>query len=491
MVFFNLKHASVPTNDYLNNMTKRNMDGHISIVILEKNNTISAHFEGMVKQAGIHQWRTVDPDASIMHFESLKPDLAILGPSLDTEICLECVHKLKTIDPVMPILISCDEGCMLRGSESTPFEGLHYISNDPNSEEIIKAIEEALEFKKECESKADFPVHIGHSEEIRRIRRKIRRVADKDITVLITGESGTGKELIARTIHYHSKRCRGPLVKVNCGALPDQLLESEVFGFHKGAFTGAHKDKPGRLELADEGTLFVDEIGSLSLSLQVKFLQVLEEKSFARLGGTEDKVVDARVVAATNSDLSKKVREGTFRKDLFYRLNVIHIKAAPLRERKEDLPLLTHYFINKYCIECQKTPIEIPDRIVDRLMTYNWPGNVRELENVARRAIVLRDWDLIMDELQKESEIPTIGQDGESEKTSPKDALDDDMSDLFKIEDFSLKKITKAYIADIERKEIQRALETTHWNRRKAAQMLHVSYKTLLSRIVEYGLKPQ
>ncbi|MBW2084402.1 MAG: sigma 54-interacting transcriptional regulator [Deltaproteobacteria bacterium] len=233
----------------------------------------------------------------------------------------------------------------------------------------------------------DFPVLIGNSPEMQKIRDKIQRVADKDITVrdkiqrvadkditvLITGESGTGKEVIARSIHYHSPRKNGPLLKINCGALPDDLLESEVFGFQRGAFTGAHRNKPGRLELSHGGTLFIDEIGDLSLQLQVKFLQVIEDKTFSRLGGVSGKIVDARVIAATNRDLWKMVKEGTFRKDLYYRLNVVHIEAPPLRKRKQDVPLLLDYFINKYCYELKRDPLDLPLHVLGALNEYAWP----------------------------------------------------------------------------------------------------------------------
>jgi two-component system response regulator AtoC len=281
------------------------------------------------------------------------------------------------------------------------------------------------------------------------------------------------------------------LVKVNCSALPDELLESEVFGFQKGAFTGAYRDKPGRLEMANGGTLFIDEIGNLSLSLQVKFLQVLEDRSFSRLGGTEDRIVDTRVVAATNTDLAKKVRDGTFRKDLFYRLNVVPIEAPPLRGRSDDIPLLTDYFLNKYCFELGKDCLELPRKIADLFLAYQWPGNVRELENVIRRAIILRNWDFIFKELNLEN----LQHDSEdvllSDDTShPLVWQDDKVRRFFRDSDFSLKKISNAYVSEAERQAILKALKQTQWNRKKAAELLRVSYKTLLNRIFEFDLKP-
>jgi len=466
------------------------MEDDLNILIIETDPSISAGLEERLNHLGFHLCCNALPDGRIDQLEDLSPDLAILGPSIDTETSLKCIHKLKIVNLSMPILTPCEACCLPEGSDIAPFEGVHYFSPDLDPIGISEAIHIALKHMSEYASEPDYPVIIGQSREIRGIRQKIGMVSDKDITVLITGESGTGKELIARSIHRQSQRSKGPLVKINCGALPDELLESEVFGFHKGAFTGAHKDKPGRLEQADGGTLFIDEIGVLSLSLQVKFLQVLEDKAFSRLGGTQDKIVDTRVVAATNSDLWEKVRERTFRKDLFYRLNVIQVVAPPLRERREDIALLTHYFMNKYCFEFRKELLSIPERIANLFFEYHWPGNVRELENVIRRAITVRDWDFIFEELKWDESSPR----GEHRSFSGINrsllSWDEKLKEFFDDSDFSLKKMTKAYIAEVESQEILKALEATHWNRRKAAELLQVSYKTLLNRILELDLKP-
>ena len=467
------------------------MKDDLNILIIDTDPAIVAGLEKSMKRLGFALWCTATPDNSTDQLEALSPGLAILGPSSDTPTCIKCIHKLKIIDPIMPILTSCDDGCLQEGATSGPFEGVHYLNPDLKPGEISKAIENALKHKAESELQPDFPVIIGQSRDIVKARQKIRNVSDKDITVLITGETGTGKELIARSIHYHSPRSKGPLVKINCGALPDELLESEVFGFQRGAFTGAHEDKPGRLEMANGGTLFVDEIGDLSLSLQVKFLQVLEDREFSRLGGTTDKIIDTRVVAATNSDLWEKVREGTFRKDIFYRLNVMEIKAPSLRRRKDDIPLLIHYFLNKYCFEFKKELMHIPDKIADLFLAYQWPGNIRELENVIRRAIVLRDWNFIFKELDLEKVDTESGRVSSSEVDSLNfDWHEDRVTSFFEEKDFSLRKVSKAYVSEAERHAIMQSLEETQWNRRKAAQLLKVSYKTLLNRIDEFDLKP-
>ncbi|PQP34434.1 Fis family transcriptional regulator, partial [Desulfobacteraceae bacterium SEEP-SAG9] len=230
---------------------------------------------------------------------------------------------------------------------------------------------------------------IGKSDAMQEIYNMISRVAPTDSTVLVTGESGTGKELIAQAIHGNSQRCYMPFIAVSCGALPDSLLESELFGYEKGAFTGADYTKKGRFEMADKGTLFLDEIGDISLKTQIDLLRVLQEKAFRRLGGQEMINVDVRILAATNRDLKQAIVENKFREDLYYRLNVISIHVPPLRERKVDIPLLVDVFIRRNCLEMNKEPVKVAASALKLLMDYDWPGNVRELENVIERALVI------------------------------------------------------------------------------------------------------
>ncbi len=467
------------------------MGDNPNILIIDSNPSAVSRLERKIKDLGFTQWCTAAPDRPIDQLKTLNPEVVVIGPSPDTETTLKCIHKLKIIDPALPVLTSCEQVCGPSGFSSVPFDGIHFVGPDPGREELAGILKKALKYREEGRDRPNFQVLIGQGRESLAIRQKIRNVSDKDITVLITGETGTGKELIARSIHYHSARRNGPLVKINCGALPDELLESEVFGFQRGAFTDAHKDKPGRLEMAHGGTLFIDEIGNLSLSLQVKFLQVLEDKSFTRLGGTEDKIIDTRVVAATNSDLQKKVREGTFRKDLFYRLNIVHIKASPLREKKDDILLLAHYFINKYCYEFRKEPLEVPDNIANLFLEYPWPGNVRELENVIRLAIILRDWSFAFKDLKAAQVNRRNDARSFSSTYLPYQHWSDDkVRKAFSSRDFSLKKISKAFVSEAERQAILDTLKETQWNRKKAAQLLKVSYKTLLNRIDEFNLKP-
>jgi two-component system, NtrC family, response regulator AtoC len=467
------------------------METRKNVLIIERNSVILKRLDDKLDRLGFPFRCVGAPEMTMEQLEALVPDLAIIGSSLDEEVCFQCMQKLKIIKPGMPILLCCNEKEFQKNVFHAPYSGVQCFDQDLALDALSAILREAIRAGEESESLPDFPLLVGKSREIRRIREKIGTVADKDITVLITGESGTGKELIARSLHYYSSRNKGPLIKINCGALPDELLESEVFGFQKGAFTGAHKDKPGRLELAHGGTLFVDEIGDLSLSLQVKFLQVLEDKAFSRLGGVRDRTVDTRVVAATNRDLSRKVRERSFRKDLFFRLNVMHIEAPPLRDRREDIPMMADYFMHKYCFEFKKGPLNPPDRILNALKTYPWPGNVRELENVIRRVIVLKDWDAALHDIGS-------SETASSRRSSPFSKSlgnirpwgDGKIDRYFRKPGTSLKKITRAYVGEVEQKAISQALRESNWNRKKAAESLGVSYKTLLNRIEELNIRP-
>lgn len=467
------------------------METRKNVLVMEKDPVVLKQLDEHLDQLGF-QFRCVGmPDMTMEQLEALLPGVAIIGPTLEEDIRFQCIQKLKIVKPGMPVVLCCKEESLQDKAFEVPFSGIWCYDPELGLQALLTVLRDAIRSGQESESLPDFPVLVGKSREISRIREKVKTVADKDITVLITGESGTGKELIARSLHYFSGRNKGPLIKINCGALPDELLESEVFGFQKGAFTGAHKNKPGRLELAHGGTLFVDEIGELSLSLQVKFLQILEDKAFSRLGGVRDRTVDTRVIAATNRDLSQSVREGKFRKDLFFRLNVMHIEAPPLRDLREDIPLMTEYLMHKYCFEFGKGPLRPPERILKALKAYPWPGNVRELENVIRRVIVLRDWDAALHSMGRTDA-------GADRTTTPfSKALgsirpwgDGKIDKFFRKPGASLKRITRAYVGEVEQKAITQALRNSNWNRKKAAESLGVSYKTLLNRIDELHIRP-
>jgi Nif-specific regulatory protein len=307
------------------------------------------------------------------------------------------------------------------------------------------------------------------SQKMYRIKETIDQVANTDVTVLIQGESGVGKEIVARSIHLNSLRCNNPFVKVNCAALPSELLESELFGYEKGAFTGAYRQKPGKFELAQGGTIFLDEIADVTLPLQAKLLQVLQDHEFSRLGGKKDIRVDVRVLAATNKNLEDSVRSGLFREDLYYRLNVVSLTVPPLRERKEEIMIFVEYFLEKFGKKYNRKLKKLSDRMKKMLLQNEWSGNVRELENVIQRFVVLGNEENIIEELAQN--INRTSSNGKPEME-------------FEIWP-SLKDIQRQAIIQAESKVIRRALDMTNWNRKRAANLLNISYKTLLYKIKE------
>ncbi len=312
-------------------------------------------------------------------------------------------------------------------------------------------------------------IFIYTSEKMQRIKKIIDQVADTDVAVLIQGESGVGKEVVARYLHLNSLRRDKPFMKVNCAALPQELLESELFGYEKGAFTGAYRQKPGKFELAQGGTIFLDEIAEIPLPLQAKLLQVLQDREFSRLGGKVDVRVDVRVLAATNKNIEEAVKNGQFREDLYYRLNVVNITIPPLRERKEEIPIFVEYFIDKYGKKYNKKINSLSDRAMRTLLAHPWLGNVRELENMIQRYIVFGNEKAIMDGLSNliQEDLP---QEREWQSLSKKDCL-------------SLRQVVSDAVIKAESKSIRDALELTNWNRKKAAMMLNISYRALLYKI--------
>lgn len=317
------------------------------------------------------------------------------------------------------------------------------------------------------------PLIFGQSEKMKEVRRIIDQVADTDITVLIRGESGTGKELVAREICACSRRREKPFVKVNCAAIPAGLLESELFGYEKGSFTGAVTRKPGKFEFANHGTIFLDEISELHPSLQAKLLHVLQDSEFSRLGGDEDVSVDVRVVTATNRQIEKDLQAGSFREDLYYRINVVSIHLPPLRERKDDILDLANHFLGKYSAAFDKNVGSLSGTTASALLSYSWPGNVRELENVVKKIVVLQNEEVAIRELGLVS--------GAGERVQQLDSRSS-MGHL------SLKKVGKLAAHEAEKQLIMKTLSETRWNRKKAAELLDISYKALLYKIKQNGL---
>jgi two-component system, NtrC family, response regulator AtoC len=325
-----------------------------------------------------------------------------------------------------------------------------------------------------AQSLGEFPpeaVVFGRSEAMQSLRDRLNKVAGANVPVLIQGESGTGKDIIARMIHGLSPWRTGPYVKVNCPAIPGTLLESELFGYEKGAFTGAYGSKPGRVEMAHRGTLFLDEISELDPALQSKLLQLLQDGQFCRIGAQEDKKVEVRIVCATNRQLEVEIESGTFRQDLYYRINVVNLQLPPLRDRRGDIEDLVTYFLDYYNrkYNCRARPISA--ELIAVLQKYHWPGNIRELENLVKRYVILGNEEGITSDLvTREPEYfnPDLNFDGP----------------------ISLKKLTRQAVRDLERKVILKVLQNHHWNRKQAARALSISYRALLYKIREAGLPP-
>jgi two-component system response regulator AtoC len=382
---------------------------------------------------------------------------------------IELMKGAKEISPHIAVIIITAYGSIPTAIAAMKEGAYDYIEKPfcPEQAELLirklvehqRLIEENLALRQRLEERYRFENIIAKSHKMQQIFEVVRTVAQSNATVLITGESGTGKELIARAIHNLSPRRGKPFIAVSCAALPESLLESELFGHEKGAFTGAVAQRKGRFELAHKGTLFLDEIGEMSANIQVHLLRVLEEREFTRVGGTETIRSDVRIISATNKDLNEAVMRGEFRDDLYYRLNVVSIQLPPLRERAEDIPLLAQHFLNKFAVENQKGDITFSPDAMDFLMKYEWPGNVRELENATERAVVLALNSTITATDLSPQNPPLLRQDSAGK---------------------SIKEVVKDHILHV--------LTETEGNYSKAAKILGVTRMTLYNKVEEYGL---
>ncbi len=410
-------------------------------------------------------------------------DLAIVDLNLPDGDGIEFMSHLKAQNPSCEVIILTGHATIESAIRATQKGAFHFVTKPFNLEELMSLIEKALTHKKlqqenqqlrsELNKKYKFDQIIGDSEPIQGVLRLIERVSDSDSTVLITGESGTGKELIARAIHYNSPRATGPFIPINCGAIPAELLESELFGHIKGAFTGAIANRLGRFEMADGGTIFLDEIGDLEPSLQVKILRALQERNFEPVGSTKTVEVNVRVIAATNINLEEAVDSGQFREDLFYRLNVIPIAVPALRERRSDIPILMTHFIQIFNRTKGRNLTGIAAAAMECLINYNWPGNIRELENLVERVTILKGQgvvDLTDLPLKYKSGKLVNGDIGSMEM--PDNGMD-------------FNSAVDAY----ENALILRALEKTGWNRNQAAALLRLNRTTLVEKMKKKGLK--
>ncbi len=441
-----------------------------------------------------------DGDEALGLIQSNAYDLAILDIKMPGLSGLELLDRIRELKNDLLVVIMTAEASMKNAVEAMKRGAYDYITK-PFDLDVIDAIIEKIDKAREMTSQVSLlkeelkdryqleKTIIGNSAAMRDVYKTIGKVAPSDITVLIQGESGTGKELIARAIHFNSRRLGKPFIAINCAAIPKELLESELFGFEKGAFTGAVERKLGKFEQANGGTIFLDEIGDMPLDLQAKILRVLQEKEITRTGGNQSISVDTRIVAATNQDLEEKVRQKGFREDLFYRLNVVPIHLVPLRERKEDIPLLVEYFLNKTCAEMECPPKQCTSDALRLLSEYSWPGNVRELENTLKRAVILSSDPLLTCEDFSGLKVRE-GAAGRNEELSLEALVEmklrSSLGNLDKMESGDLYGLV---LEQMERPLIRFVLEKTRGNQVKAADILGINRNTLRKKIQELDIE--
>ncbi len=469
------------------------------ILIVDDDESIRGYISRLLNMSGF-EVLTASSGKDALNLLKMNPDVAvvlldILMPDMDG---LETLSEIKKASKELPVIMLSALGqtgiivkAMRAGASDylvKPFEEEELELAISKSIEKRKLLAEITSLKKKLridELKGEF---IFTSPKMQKIKDVIEQVADTDVSVLIDGESGTGKELIARSLHFRSNLRDKPFVKVNCAALPHELLESELFGYDRGAFTGAYKSKAGKFELANNGTIFLDEIGEIDLAIQSKLLQVLQEGSFSRLGGKQDVRVNVRVIAATNRDLKKAVEEGRFREDIYYRLNVVNIHLPPLSERPEDIQYLFEYFLETYNEKYAKHISVDKEQIYPLLISYPWPGNIRELKNLVKRIVILgnvEDLECYLTHVSPaqaefRQEIKDVSLKGQVKK----ELNDTDISTIIPLKD-----VAKEAAVNAEREMILRALRGTNWNKKKAADLLQISYKALLYKIKECGIE--
>ncbi|MGC8769890.1 MAG: sigma-54-dependent transcriptional regulator [Brevinematia bacterium] len=450
------------------------------VLVVDDEKNIREGLKTALKLENFEVVTSEDGKDGLEKLELFCPDAVILDLKIPHISGMEFLKKVQGISCDTPVIILTGHGGVDEAVEAMKRGAYDFLTKPVNIEKLALIINRAIEERKRkdrekvleslVDERYNFENIIGNSKAFQEVLKMVKQVAPTDATVLITGESGTGKEVIANAIHLNSRRAKNPIVKVHCAALPETLLESELFGHEKGAFTGAVSRKRGRFELADSGTIFLDEIGEISQSVQVKLLRVLQEHEFERVGGEETIKVDIRVITATNRDLKQLVEEGKFREDLYYRLNIINIHIPPLRERKEDIPLLIDYFLKFYNKKHNKNIQGIKEDALIILQNYRWPGNVRELQNLIENLVILCNKKMITEDI-----LPKY--------------LKVEGGALTERSEFKIQ--IGATLEEIEKEAILSTLNYTNWNKSKAAKILNIGRKTLLRKLEEYGYKNQ
>ena len=460
---------------------------HVLIVDDELN--IRRVLAAMLAREGYEVTATADGEQALAALQKTPVDVVVTDLVMPRMGGMELLARVSAEAPDVPVIVITAHGTVDSAVQALKAGAFDYITKPFEQEDLKKVIAKAARAHEIDRRSVRAPPAgekaplVGQSAAMRRIFEIVARVADSPSTVLITGESGTGKELIAKALHRGSSRRDKPLIKVNCAAIPKDLVESELFGYERGAFTGAVGSKPGRFELADGGTLFLDEIGEVPVEMQVKLLRALQESEFERVGGIKTLRVDVRLIAATNRDLKQLIADGKFREDLYYRLAVVPIVLPPLRERREDIPLLVQHFIEKYDQRLGKRVEGIEEEALQILMAYAWPGNIRELENLMERSVLFADGPLI-----QASALPDSLREKGAQPPVPIAAVGP-LGAIAAPSGASMKEIVRQAQAELERELITRALEETGGNVTRAAKRLQISRKSLQVKMKELGLR--
>jgi len=412
------------------------------------------------------------------------PDLVLLDLLMPDMDGLGTLAQLRRVRPDLKVIILSCVSDPRKVVEAGRYGATDYLTKPFQKTQLDSLLKQYLDpqslvsepslAQEEAEDLGDDLYFLAASPAMRKVRAQVEQVAGVDVPVLMLGESGTGKEVVARLIHKMSARARRTFLKVNCAALPADLLESELFGFEAGAFTGAVKPKPGKFELCDRGTILLDEIGEMPVSMQAKLLHVLQDQQFSRLGSRSVIKVDVRILAATNIDIQVAIASKKLRQDLYYRLNALSIHLPPLRERREEIPAMIRHFMALFAARYARTPLPLSPRLIEACLKYPWPGNLRELENFVKRFLILGDENLAIAELDTK-EGPSAPPVAIPAETAPERSA-------------GLKSLVRSLKDEAEMRAIRQALEQTNWNRKKAASLLHISYKALLYKIRQYGL---
>ena len=460
------------------------------ILLVEDKDSLRAMLRHALEAQGHTVVEARDQPEAVAALQAVRPGMVLSDLRLPDGDGFGVLRAAKDLDAELPVVVMTAFGNVQDAVAAMKEGALDFLAKPVDPDHLLLLVERALSqrrlatenflLKEELAQRRGAPQIIGEDPHLKQVSQTLHRAAATDTTVLLEGESGTGKELFARALHVLSPRADGPFVAINCAAIPENLLESELFGYEKGAFTGAGARKPGRFELAHRGTLFLDEIGELPLSLQAKILRALEEKCFDRVGGTVPLRVDVRVVAATNRQLKAAVAARQFREDLYFRLSVFPITIPPLRERPDDITLLARYFIDKYCRDLNKKSMSLAPSAEEALRAYPWPGNVRELQNCIERAVILADSDTIRASQLSLSFRAAPGAPGTPDEVNPWAAID--LSG-------SLPEVTRRVVAEVERRKIEQALKEAEGNRLRAAELLQISQKAFLSKLKEHGLE--